>query len=207
MAERVYDRRGRKNWEAGVRAAEDQKLTGRRTEERRAGDRRQGERRTASGTPDAADFVERRLEERRKGQRRQPSPAPLTVKDLLGARLGRVHTLPLNSTVREAVDFLATHRIGLAVISTEQGGLVGVLSERDVVRAVAVGGADGLYQPIETHMTRGVWACSPDDSPETVISLMSERRIRHLPVLADGQLVGMVSSTDVIDLMAKRINR
>ena len=206
MAERVYDRRGRKNWADDLRSAEDQRVSARRADERRARDRRQTERRAhAADTSDPA-FTERRHEDRRKGDRRTAPAAITTVRQMLGERWGQVHTLPVTSTVREAVDFLTANGIGLVVISTEQGGLVGVLSERDVVRALAERGADGLYQPVESLMTRGVWACAPDDTPESVLLLMAEHRMRHLPVLDEGRLIGMVSATDLLDDLARRLS-
>ena len=197
MAERVYDRRGRKNWDDGVRTAEDERVTGRRAEVKRGGDRRQAERRVGTTVVDPDN--ERRTAERRQGERRVPLPANPTVRQLLGERLGSVHVLSAEWTIREAADFLATNRIGLAVIGTEQGGLVGVLSERDIVRAIATNGADGLYQTVDAYMTRGVWACGPEDDIDTVIALMREHRLRHLPVLDDSQLIGMISTTDIIN--------
>ncbi|MEK9722907.1 MAG: CBS domain-containing protein, partial [Rhodospirillaceae bacterium] len=116
-----------------------------------------------------------------------------------------VLTLPAAAQLRDAIDFLAANKIGLAVIGTERGGLVGVLSERGVVCILAERGPDVLAETVDRHMVRGVWACAPDDRPEAVLLLMSRHRMRHLPVLDEGQVVGMVSATDLLDYIAERL--
>ena len=207
MTERVFDRRGRRNWQEDVRLAEDDRLAERRAGDVRARDRRQKDRR--QGAPDlrVEGAPDRRRGDRRTGDRRSQSSTPATIRGLLGDRFGVVLNLPIQALMREAVEFLAAHKIGLVVISSEQGGLVGVLSERDIVKALAESGNEALDQPVEEHMIRGVWACRPEDRPESVLLLMSEHRMRHLPVLEEGQIVGMVSATDLLDYFTVRIQR
>ena len=92
---------------------------------------------------------------------------------------------------------LAEHRIG-AVLVTDGGAPVGILSERDIVRGVAKQGAAILRQPVSTLMTRDLVTCRPDDSVAQVMETMSERRIRHLPVMDGGRLVGLISIGDAV---------
>jgi len=86
----------------------------------------------------------------------------------------------------------------LAAVVTELGAVVGIVSERDVVRRLRDLGADVLGTPVERIMTADVFTCSPDDTVDHLAEVMTERRIRHVPVLDDGRLVGIVSIGDVV---------
>ncbi len=108
-----------------------------------------------------------------------------------------------NSTVTEVVRILAERRIG-AVMVLEGNKLVGVLSERDVVRGVAVSGSAVLDEKVSSLMTKTVVTCTPHQHVNEALALMTDRRIRHLPVLDDdGKLAGMIS---IGDLVNARIN-
>jgi CBS domain-containing protein len=76
--------------------------------------------------------------------------------------------------------------------------MIGIISERDIVRAIASGGAAAIEQPVSTIMTREVLCCEPEDSIADVMSMMTARRFRHLPVKDNGKLIGMVSIGDVV---------
>ena len=92
---------------------------------------------------------------------------------------------------------LAERRIGAALV-VEGGRPVGILSERDIVRGVAQQGSAVLQQPASTLMTRELVTCQPTDTMAQMMALMSERRIRHLPVMDGDRLVGLISIGDVV---------
>jgi CBS domain-containing protein len=100
-------------------------------------------------------------------------------------------------TVGDAVKMLADHRIG-AVLVMEGDRVAGILSERDVIRGVAGHGPAVLGHRIETLMTRDVLHCRPGDTIAELMAVMTERRVRHLPVIADGRVAGIVSIGDVV---------
>lgn len=95
---------------------------------------------------------------------------------------------------------LADKKIGAVVVIGERGDVAGIASERDVIRAIARHGEVCLTEAVERHMTRDVVKCSRADTIEQLMSLMTQRRIRHLPVVEDGALVGIVSIGDVVKL-------
>ena len=215
MTERVIDRRGRRNWDPAKRQAEDQRMSDRRSTDRRQTQRRQGERRgedLRANDPTLEDRRERerRGDDRRAGDRRQQDrrdpthPNTLTLRGILGDRLGTVHSLALGSNLVDAAQLLSVHRIGIVVVVDGEGGLVGVLSERDVVRAFAENHGQAWGVLVDEYATRGVWACSLDDTPEQAMSLMHEHHMRHLPVLDDGHIVGMISASDLIGVALLR---
>ncbi|MBP7064381.1 CBS domain-containing protein [Ferrovibrio sp.] len=93
---------------------------------------------------------------------------------------------------------LAGHGIGAVLVLNPDGGIAGILSERDVVRGLAQHGGALLERSAESLMTRNVMVCAPADTIEDVMHVMTKRRIRHLPVMAEGKLVGMISIGDVV---------
>ena len=109
---------------------------------------------------------------------------------------------------------IAINRIGTAnssktaiVILNESGKIEGIVSERDVVRCLATEGAKALDVPVSKIMTKGVKTCSEDDSESELMALMTENRIRHLPVVNHGKLVGMISIGDVVKFRIEAIER
>jgi CBS domain-containing protein len=121
----------------------------------------------------------------------------LRIADILRGKGHEVATVDRATTVDTLVTTLAEHNIGAAVV-TELGAVVGIVSERDVVRRLRDLGADVLGTPVERIMTADVFTCSPDDTVDHLAEVMTERRIRHVPVLDDGRLVGIVSIGDVV---------
>lgn len=121
-----------------------------------------------------------------------------TVKSILEEKGRNVVTLPGSATLAEAVKLLAERRIGAAVICDQKGAIKGILSERDVVRAVAGSGADSLAMATSRFMTSKVRVCTEDHSVSEVMEIMTNGRFRHLPVERDGQLVGIISIGDVV---------
>ncbi|MBP2292497.1 CBS domain-containing protein [Azospirillum rugosum] len=93
---------------------------------------------------------------------------------------------------------LAQHRIGAVLVMGDDGVPVGILSERDIVRAVAADGAQALDRPTADLMTRDLVTGRPSDTVSRIMAVMTERRIRHLPIMENDQLVGLVSIGDVV---------
>ena len=123
----------------------------------------------------------------------------MQVRHILGDKGGSVIGIARDATLAEAARLLAERRIGALVVRDEAGALAGILSERDVVRAMAVGGGAALEQKVDRHLTREVVTCRLGDSSETLMEMMTAGRFRHLPVLDDhGQLCGLVSIGDVV---------
>jgi CBS domain-containing protein len=109
-----------------------------------------------------------------------------------------VATVRPTATVRELLDTLAEHRIGAVVVSAD-GAIDGIVSERDIVRHLSAAGGGLLDRPVSSIMTADVVTCRRDTTVEDLMRLMTNRRIRHVPVVDDeGALVGIVSIGDVV---------
>jgi CBS domain-containing protein len=111
-----------------------------------------------------------------------------------------VTTIDPGATLQAACDLLSERRIGAVLVLDANGRPVGVLSERDVVRAIAQHGADALAMTVRERMSSPVQTCHPGDGIDRIMAFMTEHRIRHLPVLEDGRLIGIVSIGDVVKL-------
>jgi CBS domain-containing protein len=120
-----------------------------------------------------------------------------TVRHLLQEKGNRVWTISPQATVYEALQLMAEHNLG-ALIVTENDCVVGVFSERDYARKVALHGRASKTALIHELMTTEVLYVGPDDTMENCMALMTEHRTRHLPVLANGKLAGLVSIGDVV---------
>lgn len=120
-----------------------------------------------------------------------------TVESILERKGREVITLAPGTTVRDAARQLQAHRIGAALVA-EGTDLLGLVSERDIAYRTGERGADMLDCPVEDIMSRDLVVCSPEHDMEYVMLCMTERRIRHLPVLRNGDLVGIVSIGDVV---------
>ena len=121
----------------------------------------------------------------------------MRISDVLREKGHSVVTIRPDQTVREAVERLAQHRIGALVVE-EMMKPVGVFSERDLVNRLAKSGARAYEFQVRELMSAPVVSSKPDDTVEHAMALMTQRRIRHLPILADGNLVGMVSIGDLV---------
>ncbi|WP_424833766.1 CBS domain-containing protein [Ruegeria sp.] len=110
-----------------------------------------------------------------------------------------VVTVTPSATVSEAAQILADKRIGTVVVS-EDGGqtATGILSERDIVRELAASGSGCLSKAVSDYMTRDLITASRQDSVQDILSQMTEGRFRHMPVVEEGQLVGIVTLGDVV---------
>lgn len=123
---------------------------------------------------------------------------PIAIAEVLEAKGREVHTTRPGTRLSDAVAALDQHRIGALVVVDGPGEVVGVLSERDVVHRLAAEGPAVLDRPVEDVMTAPVTTCAPTATIEELMVVMTERRFRHLPVVVDGQLVGIVSIGDVV---------
>jgi CBS domain-containing protein len=109
-----------------------------------------------------------------------------------------VVTIAADRTVTEAVTVLAEHRIGAILVMNGNDAVVGIISERDIVGALSRSGADVLRQTVGDVITRDVRSCSCHDTIAEVMNVMTQGRVRHLPVIDDGKVVGMISIGDVV---------
>jgi len=126
------------------------------------------------------------------------------VKDVKGVNEDFVLHVPAGRPLREAVDFLADHKIGLTMVIASDGALAGVISERDVVRAIYEHGNHALNMPVDMFMAREVITCSDTDRAVDVARIMAERHFRHLPIVDNGFLAGMISATDLVRHFASK---
>ncbi len=119
------------------------------------------------------------------------------VKDLLSKKDNAIWTIDCSSSVEAALGIMAEKRIG-ALIVLDAGELVGLFSERDYARKVLTINDFTLQTPVHQLMTRRVFYVTPEESADECMALMTEKQIRHLPVLDEGILVGMISIGDVV---------
>ena len=122
----------------------------------------------------------------------------MTVKAILSRTGNDVCTADPNATLAEAVRILAARRIGAVVVTGADRRIVGILSERDVVRVLGDKGPSALDLPIAEVMTRKVTTCSMRDTVSELMERMTEGKFRHMPVVDDGRLAGIVSIGDVV---------
>lgn len=131
----------------------------------------------------------------------------MNVKAILAAKGGNVITIEPTATLATAAKLLAQHRIGAVVICGAGGRLAGILSERDIVRAIAEQSATALLVTVGQVMTREVITCGEDDSVADIMERMTAHKFRHMPVLAKSELVGLISISDVVKQRVEEIER
>ena len=122
----------------------------------------------------------------------------MRITDVLRVKGTRVVTVNADMKVRGLLDVLAEHRIGAAIVSHDGTSIDGIVSERDIVRAFAKQGAAAMSEPVTAIYTAEVYTVTPETSLEEVARMMTERRVRHAPVVVDGGLRGIVSIGDVV---------
>jgi CBS domain-containing protein len=122
----------------------------------------------------------------------------MRISDVLRVKGDQVVTVTPDTDVTRLLAVLAEHKIGAVVVSREGSSVEGIVSERDVVRALAVRGAAVLSEPVTAIYTAEVQTVDPESSLADVERLMTERRFRHVPVVVDGRLRGVVSIGDVV---------
>ena len=129
----------------------------------------------------------------------------MKVIDILAAKGGDVIGIEPAATLEAAAQLLSKHRIGAVVIRGAGGRLSGILSERDIVRAVAREGAAALSFPVGQVMTRDVVTCDENDTCAEIMERMTAHKFRHLPVLRDNAIVGLISIGDVVKQRVEEI--
>lgn len=124
----------------------------------------------------------------------------MKVRDILARKGQRVVTIRSDASIETAVHRLALERIGALVVSEDGEALEGILSERDILHALAREGAAilGHGRRVFEIMTRAVRTCGPEDSVKHLMDTMTRYRVRHLPVVEGGRLIGIVSIGDVV---------
>lgn len=120
------------------------------------------------------------------------------VGKLVELKGNEVVTASVSDPLAEVARILTARRIGAVLVEEAPGNVVGILSERDIVRRVAREGASCLDLTAEAVMVRDLICCAPDDTLEEIMVLMTEHRIRHLPVMDDGVLRGIISIGDAV---------
>ena len=122
----------------------------------------------------------------------------MRVSEMIKDKGSKVITVLPTESVERVSQILRDARIGAVLVVDEHGRIAGILSERDIVYGVADRGADVLAEPVSNLMTREVRTCTPESSVDQLMNQMLDERIRHLPVLEQGALVGIVSVGDVV---------
>jgi CBS domain-containing protein len=121
----------------------------------------------------------------------------MTIESILKRKGTTVATIAPDASVKRAADWLRAKNIG-ALVVTSENAVLGLISEREIVHAFSRYGEAAGSMPVKEIMQYGVTAISPDDSVYRVMNLMTHHRVRHMPVLRDGKLAGIVSIGDVV---------
>jgi CBS domain-containing protein len=122
----------------------------------------------------------------------------MLISQILKAKGDTVFTVLPDDTVAHAAALLDSRRVGALVVSEDKGGVAGIISERDIVRVLARGGAQALSSPVSACMSVDVIFAEPTESVDALLGRMTDRRVRHLPVCAKGKLLGIVSIGDLV---------
>lgn len=131
----------------------------------------------------------------------------MTVARILEDKGSEVFTLSDDASIMDAVRALGEHRVGAMVVVGKGRTIEGILSERDVVGAVAKRGVSALAEPVSALMTRNVITCTEDMAIDSLMELMTKGRFRHLPVERDKKLIGIVSIGDVVKRRIAKIEQ
>jgi len=122
----------------------------------------------------------------------------MTVASILKQKPDRLISVPETASVADVAAMLMRENIGAVPVLDSKGEMIGIFSERDIVRQIAKEGAAVLNRAVSALMTRNVICCAPEDTVESTMVLMTTRRFRHLPVRRDGRIIGMISIGDVV---------
>jgi CBS domain-containing protein len=128
----------------------------------------------------------------------------MIVAHILASKGRDVATTTPDKTISAAVAELSARKIG-ALVVVERGRLAGIVSERDIVKAIGLRGAGILDDPVSSIMTRDVVTCRESDTINGVMTRMTRRRFRHMPVVEDGDLVGIISIGDVVKVRIEEV--
>jgi len=131
----------------------------------------------------------------------------MTVKTILSTKGQKVHTIEPTATLETAVRVLTERSIGALVVLGPDRRVIGIISERDIVRALAERGAGVLAEPLSQNMTRKVVTCAESETVGRIMEHMTTGKFRHVPVLEQGELVGIVSIGDVVKHRLKQMEQ
>jgi CBS domain-containing protein len=129
----------------------------------------------------------------------------MSIANILADKGRDVQTIQPHRTLAEAARILAERRIGAAVVTGADGAVLGILSERDIVRAVSEAGSEALAEPVSKRMTAKVMSCPESTSIETAMEMMTAGKFRHLPIVQNGRLSGIISIGDVVKRHIEKI--
>ena len=122
----------------------------------------------------------------------------MQVSDILETKGDRVVSIDGSVNLSTVASTLSLEKVGALLVKAEGGGLAGIISERDVVRSLAERGSAALDLPASDFMSQSLVTCSPETNTEEIMTQMLESQIRHLPVVENGTLVGIISIGDVV---------
>lgn len=131
----------------------------------------------------------------------------MAVSHILGGKSRDIVTAAKADSVQDVAGKLAHHKIGAVVVVDDKKAILGIISERDIVRLIATQGPGALSSSAGDLMTRNVRTCKVGDSESELMALMTQHRIRHLPVVDGGKLSGMISIGDVVKYRIEAIER
>lgn len=132
----------------------------------------------------------------------------MNVQSILSVKGTEVATIEPGASIGDVVAMLNDRGFGALVVSSDGVGIEGIVSERDIVRALATRGDGALTSAVSTCMSADVYTCKPSDSIDSLMSLMTDRRIRHLPAVdKNGELTGMISIGDVVKFRLGELER
>lgn len=132
---------------------------------------------------------------------------PASARSILDKKGRNVITISPTVTLGEAAHVLEEHKIGAVVVVGMESRIVGIFTERDVVRAMGTEGKDAFDQPVSAFMTANVYRCREDTSVNELMEMMSTRRFRHVPVEDNGKLSGIISIGDVVKSRIREIEQ
>jgi CBS domain-containing protein len=122
----------------------------------------------------------------------------MRVEDILRRKSARLITIPQGASMQEAAGMISSERVGMLLVVDERRELVGLLSERDVICFVAMKGAGALRLPVSAGMSDPWLIATPEQSVTDVMQVMTKERVRHMPVMSDGNLIGVISIGDIL---------
>jgi CBS domain-containing protein len=123
--------------------------------------------------------------------------ATMTVRAILNSKGHQITSVEPDTKLSAAIKILSERKIG-AVLAMDKGRIEGILSERDIVRVLGERGAAVLDEPVSAVMTRKVISCKPSDTVSAIMEMMTSGKFRHLPVVEDGRVVGLISIGDIV---------
>jgi len=130
----------------------------------------------------------------------------MLVRDILSTKqIGKIISVATTDTVAIAAGLLSEMRIGALIVRDEGNEMDGILSERDIVRELGRSGSECLTELVSALMTSNVKSCGPTDTTQQVMQMMTDGRFRHMPVMDDGKLVGVISIGDVVAARIKEV--